>query len=70
LKLAYTVDKAPDGWDQFTGFINLEMCQKTLFEHVPGTITLMCGPPPMLKFACYPNLEQMGFEKGLNAIEF
>jgi cytochrome-b5 reductase len=66
----YTVDTGPEGWDHFTGHINLGMCRAVLFPHVPGTITLLCGPPPMLKFACYPALEEMGFEKGLNAVEF
>jgi NAD(P)H-flavin reductase len=70
LKIHYTVDRAPPGWQYSVGFVNLEMCQENLFEHNPGTVTLLCGPPPMLKFACYPNLEKMGFEKGLNVIEF
>jgi cytochrome-b5 reductase len=64
------VDRPPPNWQYSTGFINLEMCKANLFDHKPGTITLLCGPPPMLKFACHPNLEQMGFEKDLNAIEF
>ena len=69
-KLHYTLSNAPEEWKYSSGFINLEMCQTHLFEHAPGTITLLCGPPPMLKFACYPALEEMGYEKGLNAIEF
>lgn len=34
-------------------------------EHMPApgadTLILMCGPPPMLKFACLPALEALGF---------
>ena len=70
LRVSYTLDRPPDGWTGFTGFINLEMCQEALFPHKMGTITLLCGPPPMLQYACHPNLEKMGFEKGLNVIEF
>ena len=70
LKVHYTLSDPPKDWAYSSGFINLEMCQANLFEHQAGTITLLCGPPPMLKFACYPALEQMGYEKGFNAIEF
>ena len=24
-------------------------------------VVFMCGPPPMIKFACVPNLEKVGF---------
>lgn len=31
--------------------------------HPPSsnTITLMCGPPPMINYACIPNLENLGY---------
>lgn len=31
----------------------------------PGsqTLILMCGPPPMIKFACLPNLEKLGYSE-------
>eukprot|EP00580_Thalassiosira_gravida_P017445 CAMPEP_0201674270 /NCGR_PEP_ID=MMETSP0494-20130426/36631_1 /ASSEMBLY_ACC=CAM_ASM_000839 /TAXON_ID=420259 /ORGANISM="Thalassiosira gravida, Strain GMp14c1" /LENGTH=314 /DNA_ID=CAMNT_0048156375 /DNA_START=92 /DNA_END=1036 /DNA_ORIENTATION=+ len=64
-KLHYTVDRAPEGWKHSTGFITKEMVE----EHMPAasgdgsTQILMCGPPPMVKFACLPNLEALGFKK-------
>ena len=64
-KLHYTVDKAPAEWKGSTGFITKEM----IAEHLPppagdgSTQVLMCGPPPMVKFACLPNLEALGFTK-------
>jgi cytochrome-b5 reductase len=70
LKVHYTLSTPPDGWKYSTGFLNLEMCQDNLFEYRPGTVTLLCGPPPMIQYACHPNLEKMGFEKGLTSIEF
>ena len=64
-KLHYTVDRAPEGWKHSVGFITKEMIQ----EHLPAaasdgsTQILMCGPPPMVKFACLPNLEALEFKK-------
>ena len=64
-KLHYTLDRSPKGWKQSTGFITKEMIE----EHLPkaasdgSTQILMCGPPPMVKFACLPNLEALGFKK-------
>lgn len=69
-KLQYTVDRPPEVWPHCQGFINEEMCRNNLFEHAPGTITLLCGPPPMLQYACHPNLDKMGFEKGVSSFEF
>lgn len=65
-KLHYTLDRPPaEGWKHSSGFITKEM----LKEHMPppqadgSTQILMCGPPPMLKFACIPNLEQLGYKE-------
>ncbi|CAG8522939.1 13426_t:CDS:2 [Ambispora gerdemannii] len=64
-KVWYTVDRPPKDWKYSSGFINEEL----LREHLPGplpkeqTITLMCGPPPMLDYACIPNLVKMGFSE-------
>ncbi len=36
-------------------------------KHLPppsdDTIILMCGPPPMINFACNPNLDKLGYNK-------
>ncbi len=66
-RLHYTVDRPPEegGWIYSTGFITKEM----IMDHLPGpeddgsTQILMCGPPPMVKFACLPNLEALGYKK-------
>lgn len=64
-KLHYTVDRAPtDGsWKYSTGFITKGMIEKyCLFNgSAQNTQVLMCGPPPMIKFACVPNLQELGF---------
>ena len=34
-------------------------------DHLPepsdDTLILMCGPPPMINFACLPNLDKLGY---------
>lgn len=59
-KFWYTVDRAPSsGWKYSTGFISEEMIR----EHMPSgkdCLYLLCGPAPMIKFACLPNLEKCG----------
>ena len=62
--LHFTLDRAPaSGWKYSEGFVTKEMIEKHgLFDKSPaGTQVFMCGPPPMIKFACQPNLEQLGF---------
>jgi len=64
-KLHYTLDRPPANWKYSTGFITKEMIE----EHLPSkasdqsTQILMCGPPPMVRFACIPNLEALGFKE-------
>ncbi|CEF61031.1 Oxidoreductase FAD/NAD(P)-binding domain and Flavoprotein pyridine nucleotide cytochrome reductase domain and NADH:cytochrome b5 reductase (CBR) family and Oxidoreductase, FAD-binding domain and Ferredoxin reductase-type FAD-binding domain and Riboflavin synthase-like beta-barrel domain-containing protein [Strongyloides ratti] len=58
----YTIDKAGDGWKYSTGFINEEMIKKYLPSPSKDNGILMCGPPPMIEFACLPNLEKVGHE--------
>lgn len=53
------------GWKYSTGFINAEMIQLHLFPPGPDTLVLMCGPPPMVNFACIPNLEKLGYDSKL-----
>ena len=70
-QLWYTVDRLDDGvapseWKYDTGFINTEMVKKhLLFDNAaPGqTQFFMCGPPPMIKFACLPALKELGFSE-------
>ena len=53
------------GWKYSSGFINAEM----ISEHLPppgaSTQILMCGPPPMIKFACLPNLDKLGYSEDM-----
>jgi len=62
-KLHYTLDNPPEGWKYSQGFITKEMIEAHLPAVGSDTQILMCGPPPMVKFACLPNLEALGFKK-------
>ena len=65
LKIHYTLDRPPKKWAYSTGFITQEM----IAEHLPGpkerSLVLMCGPPPMVKFACQANLDKLGYPKSV-----
>uniref|UniRef100_A0A1B6E148 NADH-cytochrome b5 reductase n=2 Tax=Clastoptera arizonana TaxID=38151 RepID=A0A1B6E148_9HEMI len=64
-KLWYTVDKPSDDWKYSSGFISADMIQNHLFPPSPDTLILMCGPPPMVNFACIPNLDKLGYDQNL-----
>ena len=65
-KVWYTIDRATDSWKFSVGFVNDKMIQDNLFPPSSNTITVMCGPPPMINFACLPSLEKLNYEKELN----
>ncbi len=70
-KLHYTLDRPPaKGWKYSSGFIDEKMIKENLPAAGEGVQILLCGPPPMLKFACYPNLEKLGFDKDKNIFAF
>jgi cytochrome-b5 reductase len=65
-KVWYTVDRATESWKFSVGFINEEMVKENLFPPSSDTITVMCGPPPMISYACLPSLENLNYDKELN----
>uniref|UniRef100_A0A672QIF2 Cytochrome b5 reductase 1 n=2 Tax=Sinocyclocheilus grahami TaxID=75366 RepID=A0A672QIF2_SINGR len=62
-KLWFTVDQAPADWEYSQGFINAEMIQEHLPPPSDDSMILMCGPPPMIQFACNPNLDKLGYRQ-------
>lgn len=58
----YTIDRPTDGWKYSSGFINDEMIRDHLFPPSNDVLVLMCGPPPMINFACNPALDKLGFK--------
>ena len=67
-KVWYTVDRATEQWKFSTGFINEEMIKEHLFSPSDNTITLMCGPPPMVNFCCLPILDKLGYSKEMSFV--
>jgi len=61
-KLWYTVDRPGEGWEYSSGFVSSEMIEKHLFAPSDDHLVVMCGPPPMINFACIPNLDKLGFD--------
>lgn len=64
VKIWYTLDVAPsDGkWKYGIGFITEAMIKNNLYAESDSTLTLICGPPPMIEFACIPNLDKLGYQ--------
>ena len=65
IKIWYTVDTAPEGWKYSTGFVNADMISQHLHPPSSETLVLMCGPPPMINYACTPNLDKLGYDTKL-----
>ena len=61
--LHYTLDRPPSKWAGSTGFITQDMIAEHLPTPGPDTLVVMCGPPPMIKFACKQNLDALGYDK-------
>ncbi|XP_069133885.1 NADH-cytochrome b5 reductase 3-like isoform X2 [Argopecten irradians] len=59
--LWYTLDRPGDGWTYSKGFVSADMIKEHLPGPEDGTMIIMCGPPPMINFACIPNLEKLGY---------
>lgn len=60
-KVWYTVDTASDEWTYSVGFVNADMIRDHLYPPSDNTVVLMCGPPPMINYACIPNLDALEY---------
>lgn len=65
LKIWYTIDRPNEGWKYGTGFVSAEMIAENLYPPAEDTFVVLCGPPPMINFACIPNLDKLGFSPKL-----
>ena len=63
LKLHYTLDRPPEGWTHSKGFITQEMCRDHLPPPGDDVMLFVCGPPPMIKYACEPAFKALGFNE-------
>jgi cytochrome-b5 reductase len=64
-KVYYTLDFPPQGWQHKRGFITADMIKECLPAPEVEPIIAMCGPPPMVEFACKKNLDALGYAKTL-----
>nr|ACS44801.1 nitrate reductase [Heterosigma akashiwo] len=55
--------KNPETWSQGVGFITQEMVEQQFGPARDDAIVFLCGPPPMINFACLPALEALGYKK-------
>ncbi|CAF4982357.1 unnamed protein product, partial [Rotaria sp. Silwood1] len=62
-KLWYTVDRESAQWNYSKGFINETMLKEHMPPPADDVLICICGPPPMIKFACLPNLEKLGYQQ-------
>jgi len=60
-KLWYTVDRPVEDWTYSSGFISADMIKDHLFPPSDDDLVVMCGPPPMINFACIPNLDKLEY---------
>lgn len=56
----FDVISCPPGWSYSSGFINQDMIRDHLPAPSPEVLVVLCGPPPMIQYACLPNLEKVG----------
>jgi len=52
-------------WKYSSGFVSDEMLKEQFFAPADDTLVLMCGPPPMINFACTPSLDKLGYDQKL-----
>lgn len=62
-KLTYTVDFPTKQWKHNKGFITADMIKACFPRPSADILVLMCGPPPMVEFACKNNLVALGYAK-------
>ncbi len=61
VKVFYTLDKGPEGWKGFTGFITKEMLKETMPSPAKDVVICFSGPKPMNKML-QKQLEELGYD--------
>ncbi|XP_070828562.1 NADH-cytochrome b5 reductase 2 [Chaetodon trifascialis] len=60
IKLWFTLDKPPQDWSYGSGFVTHDMIKDHLPASSSDVLIVLCGPPPMIQYACLPNLDKLG----------
>jgi len=58
--IVFTLDNPPDGWKEETGYVTSGMISKHLAPPSEQPVTLVCGPPPMMR-AVVATLKKMEY---------
>ena len=61
--LWYTVDRPPSDWAYSSGFINAAMLREHMAPAGADTQICICGPPPMITYACKPAFKELGHKE-------
>jgi len=64
-KLWYTVDRESEEWKYSKGFISENLIKEHMPPPADDVLICICGPPPMIKFACIPNLDKLGYTEDM-----
>lgn len=64
-KYWYTIDRSSESWKYSTGYVNADIIKEHMYPPGDDTIVLMCGPPPMINFACSPSLDKLEYNPKL-----
>ncbi len=51
---------SPLEWSYSSGFVTYDMIKDHLPAPSSDVLVVLCGPPPMIQYACLPNLDKMG----------
>lgn len=80
LDVWHTVDQLPleslehgVKWPYSVGHVSFDMLNEHLVGPPSGEgedLVLMCGPPPMIQYACLPNLERLGYTEAKDMFQF
>ncbi|XP_034443671.1 NADH-cytochrome b5 reductase 2 [Hippoglossus hippoglossus] len=60
VQLWFTLDKPPQDWSYSSGFVSQDMIKEHLPAPSSDALIVLCGPPPMIQYACLPNLDKLG----------
>lgn len=63
VKVWYTLDRPEATWQYSKGFVDYDMVAQHMPKADDASCILMCGPLPMINFACKPNLEKAGYKE-------
>ncbi|XP_040278160.1 NADH-cytochrome b5 reductase 1 [Bufo bufo] len=67
-KLWFTLDSATEEWEYSNGFIDSKMIKEHLPPPADDVIILLCGPPAMIKLACKPSLNILGYHENMSYV--